>query len=59
MVFLKISQNSQEKTCARASFFNKAAGLRLKTFIKKDQGYDKKTFTYIKEVLYLRWNEQH
>ena len=27
-VFLKISQNSQETTCARLSFFNKVAGLR-------------------------------
>ena len=25
-VFLEISQNSQENTCARASFFNKVAG---------------------------------
>ena len=25
-VFLKVSQNSQENTCARVSFFNKAAG---------------------------------
>ena len=29
-VFLEISQNSQENTCARVSFFNKVAGLRLK-----------------------------
>ena len=27
-VFLEISQNSQEKTCAGVSFFNKVAGLR-------------------------------
>ena len=29
-VFLEISQNSHEKTCTRASLFNKVAGLRLK-----------------------------
>ena len=27
-VFLEISQNSQENTCARVSFFNKVASLR-------------------------------
>ena len=27
-VLLEISQNSQENTCARVSFFNKVAGLR-------------------------------
>ena len=27
-VFLEISQNSQENTCSRVSFFNKVAGLR-------------------------------
>ena len=31
---LKISQNSQEKTCVRV-FFNKAAGLRPATLLKK------------------------
>ena len=36
MVFLKISQNSQENTCARASLFlSKVAGLRPVTFLKK------------------------
>ena len=30
-VFLEISQNSQENTCARVSFFNKVAGL-MQTF---------------------------
>ena len=34
-VFLEISQNSQENTCARVSFFNKVAGLRPATFLKK------------------------
>ena len=29
-VFLKISQNSPENTCARVYFFNKVVGLRLK-----------------------------
>ena len=33
-VFLKISQNSQENTCARV-FFNKGAGLRPATLFKK------------------------
>ena len=28
-LFLEISQNSQERTCARVSFFNKVAELRL------------------------------
>ena len=30
-MFLKISQNSQASTCARVSFFNKVADLRLET----------------------------
>ena len=34
-VFLKISQNSQQNTCARVSFFNKVAGLEPATFILK------------------------
>ena len=34
-VFLEISQNSQENTCARVSFFNKVAGLRPATLLKK------------------------
>ena len=34
-VFLKISQNSQENTCARVFFFNKFAGLRPATLLKK------------------------
>ena len=33
-VFLEISQNSQENTCARA-FFNKVAGLRPPALLKK------------------------
>ena len=33
--FLKISQNSQENTCARDSFFNKVAGLRPAILLKK------------------------
>ena len=33
-VFLKISQNSQENTCARVSF-NKVVGLKPENFIKK------------------------
>ena len=35
-VFLEISQNSQENTCARVSFFNKVAGLRPVTLLKKE-----------------------
>ena len=34
-VFFKISRNSQENTCARVSFFNKVAGLRPATLLKK------------------------
>ena len=34
-MFLEISQNSQENTCARVSFFNKVAGLRPATLLKK------------------------
>ena len=34
-VFLEISQNSQENTCARVSFFNKVAG-KACNFIKKE-----------------------
>ena len=33
-VFLEISQNSQENTCARASFFNKVAGARASFLVK-------------------------
>ena len=34
-VFLEISQNSQENTCARVVVFNKDAGLRPATLLKK------------------------
>ena len=34
-MFLEISQNSQENTCVRASFFQ-VAGLRPATFLKRD-----------------------
>ena len=34
-VFLEISRNSQENTCAWVSFFNKVAGLRPATLLKK------------------------
>ena len=34
-VFLQISLNSQESTCVGASFFNKVAGLRFGTLLKK------------------------
>ena len=34
-VFVETSQNSQENTCAKVSFFNKGAGLRSATLIKK------------------------
>ena len=35
-VFLKMLQNSKENTSIRASFFNKAAGLRPATLLKKE-----------------------
>ena len=35
-MFLEISQNSQENTCARVSFFNKVAGLRLAILLKNE-----------------------
>ena len=34
-VFIEISQNSQENTCARVVFLNKDAGLRPATLLKK------------------------
>ena len=34
-MFLKISQNSQENTCA-SLFFNKVTGLRFATLLKKE-----------------------
>ena len=37
-VFLEISQNSQENTCARVSFFNKVAGLACNFIKKRDSG---------------------
>ena len=37
-MFLKISQNSQENTCSRVSFFNKVAGLSLQLYEKRDSG---------------------
>ena len=36
-VFLKISQNSQENTCARA-FFNNVVDIDLQLYYKKDSG---------------------
>ena len=36
-VFLKISQNSQENTCARVSFYI-VAGLTPATLLKRDSG---------------------
>ena len=35
-VLSEISQNSQEKACARDSFYNKIAGLRPATLLKKE-----------------------
>ena len=35
MVLLRVSQNSQENTCARVSFFNKVKHLRPSTLLKK------------------------
>ena len=39
-VFLEISQNSQENTYARVSFFINVAGLRAATLLKRDSGTD-------------------
>ena len=36
MVFLEVSQNSQENTCVKRLFFNKVAGLAFKNL----KGYD-------------------
>ena len=35
-MLFEISQNSQENTCARISFFNKVAGLSSATLFKKE-----------------------
>ena len=35
-LFVKVSQNSQENTCVRVSFFNKVAGWGLQLYLKKD-----------------------
>ena len=54
-VFLEIAQNSPENTCTRVSFFNKVAGLRPATLLKKllaqvfsceSCGVSKNTFSY-------------
>ena len=37
-VFLEISHNPQENTCARVTFFNKVAGFRPANFLQKDTG---------------------
>ena len=37
-VFLKISQNSQEYTCARASFLIKLQALGPQLYLKRDSG---------------------
>ena len=34
-VFLEISQNPQQNTCARVSFLNKVAGLKLANLFKR------------------------
>ena len=38
-MFVRISQNSQENTCARVSFLNKVAGLTPATLLKKRLWY--------------------
>ena len=35
-VFLKVTQNSKENTCARVFFFDKVASLRPATLLKKE-----------------------
>ena len=37
-VFLEILRNSQEKICARVSFFNKVAGLKPAPLFKENWG---------------------
>ena len=37
-VFLEISQNSQENTCARVSFLIKMQALSLQLYLKRDSG---------------------
>ena len=48
-VFLEISENSQENTCARVSFFNKVAGLHLVTTASLRPSHQ--TFTCSKRTL--------
>ena len=38
MLFLKVSQNSQENTCARVSFLLKLQALGLQLCLKRDSG---------------------
>ena len=47
-VFLKISQNSEENTCARVSFFNKVAGLMSLALVSSFEFCEifKKTYFY-------------
>ena len=45
-MFLEISQNSEENTCARVSFFNKVAGLKLQVFSCEVCEISKNTFLY-------------
>ena len=40
-VFLEISQNSQENTCARVSFLIKMQALSLQLYLKRDSGTGK------------------
>ena len=52
--FFKISQNSQENTCARVSF-NKVAGLRLATLLKRDTGtgFSCECFEIFKNIFFI------
>ena len=49
-VFLEISQNSQENTCARVSFFNNVAGAAC-NFIKKETLVQVDSFCLVNNVL--------
>ena len=56
-LFLKISQNSQENNCARVSFFNKTAGLRPATLLKKEtlaQVFSRKFCEIFKNTFFIK-----
>ena len=52
-VFLETSQNSQEKTFARASFLKKVAGFSLATLLKKNFAKSPRKPIYIDPLCWL------